>query len=436
MKSSFGRLELWGGVECSVVRVGENFRNQIEATGHSHRISDLELVASLGIKTMRYPVIWETVCPTRSEPPDWLWQDQRLHELRRLGIAPIAGLLHHGSGPSFTSLLDPEFPELFASYAASVARRYPWIEYFTPINEPLTTARFSALYGHWYPHASDSALFFRALINQCAGISKAMKAIREINPGAKLIQTEDLGKTFSTGLLGYQARFENERRWLSLDLLCGRVDAKSAWWPILTSSGISESILSSFVSSPCFPDVIGINHYLTSERYLDENLAPYPERSHGGNGRHRYADVEAVRVKLPGADTGLAERLSEVWDRYRRPLAITEAHLGCTDDEQVRWLLDVWSTSSRMKRAGVEIRAVTIWSLFGAYDWNSLLTRMNGYYEPGAFDARHKPPRRTVLSRVATALAKAGSYEDADIIGRGWWERDDRYYASDCGVDA
>ena len=40
---------------------------------------------------------------------------------------------------------------------------------------------------------------------------------------AALVQTEDLGKTFSTAPLRYQAAHENERRWLSLDLLCGRV---------------------------------------------------------------------------------------------------------------------------------------------------------------------------------------------------------------------
>ena len=50
-----------------------------------------------------------------------------------------------------------------------------------------------------------------------------MQAIRRVNPAAQLVQTEDMGKTFSTPRLQYQADFENERRWLSFDLLCGRV---------------------------------------------------------------------------------------------------------------------------------------------------------------------------------------------------------------------
>lgn len=50
------------------------------------------------------------------------------------------------------------------------------------------------------------------LLNQVKGIVLAMQAIRCINPHAKLLQTEDLGKTYSTDLLTYQADFENERR--------------------------------------------------------------------------------------------------------------------------------------------------------------------------------------------------------------------------------
>ena len=86
-------------------------------------------------------------------------------------MKPIVGLMHHGSGPSYTNLLDPQFPEKLASYAAAVARRYPWITDYTPVNEPLTTARFSCLYGHWYPHHRDPLLFARALLAQLRGVA-------------------------------------------------------------------------------------------------------------------------------------------------------------------------------------------------------------------------------------------------------------------------
>ena len=39
------------------------------------------------------------------------------------------------------------------------------------------------------------------------------------------------------------------------------------------------------------------------------------------------------------------------------------------------------------------MRAVTSWALLGSYDWNSLLTREAGYYEPGAFDVSSGGPQ-------------------------------------------
>ncbi len=119
-------------------------------------------------------------------------------------------------------------------------------------------------------------------------------------PRRQLIQTEDLAKIFSTPLLAYEAEFENERRWLSLDPLCGRLTPDQLAGRYLLKCGIKSSN-SRCSDHPCPPDVIGINHYLTSDRFLDERMDRYPTWSHGGNDRHQYADVEAVRVDHPGA---------------------------------------------------------------------------------------------------------------------------------------
>ena len=167
-----------------------------------------------------------------------------------LGIAPIAGLVHHGSGPVYSTLLDRDFPEQLAAYARQVAERYPWIDAYTPINEPLTTARFCGLYGHWYPHARSRPTFVRALLQQCRAIVLAMRAVREVNPSAQLVQTDDAGKTFSTRALAYQAQFENERRWLAWDLLFGDVDRTHPLWRYLRSAGATSDELRGSSTTP------------------------------------------------------------------------------------------------------------------------------------------------------------------------------------------
>ncbi|HEV2860478.1 MAG TPA: family 1 glycosylhydrolase [Pyrinomonadaceae bacterium] len=417
--------ELWAGVECTVNRVGDAYHDQLERTGHARRLEDLELIASLGVRVVRYPVLWERTAPDGLSAADWSWPDERLARLKELGLRPVVGLLHHGSGPRHTSLVDPEMPAKLASYARAAAERYPWVEEWTPVNEPLTTARFSGLYGHWYPHGLDSLTFARALLNQLRGVALSMRAVREVNPAARLIQTEDLGKTFSTARLRYQADFENERRWLTFDLLAGRVTPGHAMWDYLLRAGVSERELAWFVENPCPPDIIGVNHYVTSERFLDDRLERYPGHTHGGNGRHRYADVEAVRVCAEGA-AGPRALLREAWARYGLPLAVTEAHIGCTREEQVRWLHEVWSAARDVREEGADVRAVTAWALFGSCDWDKLATCDSGSYEPGAFDVRSPRPRPTALARMLKELAAGRTPEDPLLDTPGWWRRMDR----------
>lgn len=421
-------LEVWGGIECTIARIGDTYRDQFSETGHHHRPGDLDLIADLGIRTLRYPVLWEAIegtVPGRG----WAWHDERLDRLRELCIEPIVGLLHHGSGPLDTDLLDPNLPERLAEHARAVAERYPWVSQYTPVNEPLTTARFSALYGHWYPHRRSYQDFLRALVNQCRAIVLAMREIRRINPAAELVQTEDIGRVFSTKELAYQADHENERRWLSLDLLTGSVRPGHALWQHLLDSGIGQEELEAFWEV-LPPDLIGINHYLTSDRYLDADLSRYPVALHGGNGRQAYADAEAVRVAELEGQTGPLARLREVAARYSVPLVVSEVHHGCTRDEQLRWLDEVWNAGLQARQEGIDLRAVTVWSLFGATDWNSVLTRRDGIYEPGVFDIRGGVPRPTALARATRDLASTGHFDHAALATPAWWRRPERLYVA------
>jgi dTDP-4-dehydrorhamnose reductase len=418
-------LELWGGVECTVNRVGDCYFDQIERTGHAARVDDLDRFAALGIRTLRYPILWERTAPDGVARADWTWADQRMQRMLALGIRPIVGLVHHGSGPRHTSLMDPGFAGGLAEYARAVAQRYPWVIDYTPVNEPLTTARFSGLYGHWYPHGRSSHSFVRALLVQCRATAMAMRAIRAVTPGARLIQTEDIGTTFSTPGLAYQAEHENARRLLSLDLLCGHVDRNHPFWPLLLSWGATEAELGFFLDAPAPPDLIGINYYVTSDRLLDQRLVHYPAWSHGGNGRHAYADVEAARSRHGGI-TGQLVHLRALWQRYRRPLAITEVHMGATREQQMRWLDEAWQAALRARDQGIDVRAVTIWALLGSLDWNQLVVRADGFYETGAFDIRGAAPRPTAIAAMAGSLAAGRPYHHPVLSWPGWWRRPER----------
>jgi dTDP-4-dehydrorhamnose reductase len=420
-------VQLWGGVECTVNRVGDQWFDQVERSGHAARRGDLELLAGLGISAIRYPVLWERIAPSAPDALNWSWTDQQLHTLRALNVRPITGLLHHGSGPHYTSLLDPRFPEQLATFATHVAERYPWLADYTPINEPLTTARFSALYGLWYPHQRTDRAFVRALLNQARGIVLAMQAIRRINPAARLIQTEDCGKCFGTAETARQVRFENHRRWLTFDLLTGAVGERHRMTRYLLKHGATHDELEFLREHATPPDVIGLNYYLTSDRFLDHRLARYPSSTHGGNRHIRYADVEAVRAREDGI-AGHEAHLLEAWRRYQRPVALTEVHLACTREEQVRWLLEAWTAAGHAQRQGADVVAITPWSLLGAFDWDSLVTEARGHYEPGAFDVRATPPRPTRVAAVIRDLATGRAPAHDRLTTPGWWRRPERLH--------
>lgn len=410
-------MEMWAGFECTLNRVGDRFQDQLLPRERKMRTDCLESLPALGITAFRYRIAWDDALTT------WDTVTQDIASLVSHNIKPIIGLLHHGSGPAETSLVSDNFVDGMAAHAREVARKLPTIEYWTPINEPLTTARFSALYGHWYPHKRDEMSFWTALLNQTEATIAAMREIRSVNPDAKLIQTEDLGTTYATAAMSDQAAYDNQRRWMTWDLLCGLVGPDHSFYNGLCGLGFKEQ-LDRIAAAPCPPDIIGVNHYLTSDRFLDHRIERYPVQNMGTNGRQDFADVEAVRV-LSSPPNGLKTALSKAWERYRMPVALTECHNGCTREEQMRWVRDAWHDAAALNAAGASIVAVTIWTLMGARGWCNLLTQELVDFEGGVFDPRGRTLRPTGLAQTIKSLAHNTALPAA-VSGPGWWQREDR----------
>lgn len=418
--SSLARPALWGGVECTINRVGDHYLDQVVLSGHDMRADDLDRFATLGITALRYPLLWESFARAADPAALWAWHDERLERLVRMGVRPIVGLIHHGSGPPHTDLLSPDFASGLAAHAGEAVRRYPWVRDWTPVNEPLTTARFAALYGHWHPHVRNERAFWSALLNQIDAIGLAMRAIRAVAPDARLIQTEDLGHSDATPERSAQATFDNARRWASWDMLTGRFVPGHVLWDHVAALGLEPRLLA-IAEQATPPDLLGLNHYLTSDRFLDHRLERHPASSHGESAAGPVADVEAVRVV--DDPPGLAGAARDCWARYGIPIALTEIHNGCTREEQMRWLWEAWTIAQTLCEEAIPIEAVTAWSLLGAQDWDSLLISPAGHYESGVFDVRSVIPRETAMAPLMRKLA-AGETPDHPLLSRqGWWRR-------------
>jgi dTDP-4-dehydrorhamnose reductase len=86
----------------------------------------------------------------------------------------------------------------------------------------------------------------------------------------------------------------------------------------------------------------------------------------------------------------------------------------------------VWDAAVELRAENVDVRTVTAWAAFGAFDWNSLLTCDAGCYEPGVFDLRSPMPRPTALSRMIRTLAAGEPFDHPTLDTPGWWHRLDR----------
>lgn len=421
-----GAPEVWGGVECTFNRVHDRCFDQQELSGHVWRVDDYDRIASVGIKTLRVGLVWER------HQQDLEWQQADVHMLRiqQRGIRPIVGLVHHGSGPLDTSLLDPKFPERLAQYAGELAERYPWVELYTPINEPNTTARFSGYYGVWYPHHQSKRSYLVALLNQLKATVLSMRAIRKIRPDAQLFQTEDLGRIWSTNELAATCDLLNERRWLTFDLLFGLVDRTHSLYRYLVDAGLSEYDILWFKEHPCPPDIIGINYYLTSDRYIDHRVELYSENRRSSEGR--FVDIEAVRIRPEGI-AGFDTLLREAWERYGTPIVLSEVHVGSEVEEQIRWAAEAWNSAVQAREQGIPCVAVTFWALFGSFYWNTLVTSDKGEYEAGVFDLVDGRPLETALAKIVRQMVRGEVIRHPALANPGWWRENSRICYDDPG---
>ncbi len=397
------------------MRLGKRrYRNQLVETGHQQRDGDIARLARLGIAATRYPVLWETTAPHDPSRPELGWARRRLESLRALGVEPIVTLVHHGGGPVATTLLDREFATGLARYAGAVAAAFPWIERWTPVNEPLTTARFSTLYGTWYPKlVDDHRAFGRALAHQVLAIEMAMEAIRRSVPRARLVMTEDLqGFTALDDSVAGYVEHKRERAFLSIELLQGRVVTGHPLYRYLREAcGLPRAILAEIAARATPPDLVGWNYYPYSERTLASGR--------GGVARN-LATVETGPHPISPRPL-----LRAAHARLGLPFGLAEVHVDAKAAQRVRWLLQRRDDLVALAAEGLPVRMLGAWAAFGMCDWNALLVRRAGHAEDGVFTfgGSGRVPRTTAVATALRALARGETV--AMPARQGWWERTD-----------
>ncbi len=365
------------GIENSAptIQGGRLRRDQMRECGHYDRWrEDFALVRELGCDALRYgPQLHTTLRAPGLQ--DWSFADEAFAEIRRLGIRPIVDLCHFGVPDWIGDFQNPDFPELFADYAGAFARRFPWVQLYTPVNEMFITAVFSARYGWWNEQRTDDRSYVTAIKHVVRANVLAMREILRHRPDAIFIQSESTEAFHPECPASVpHADFRNAERFLTLDLNYGRrVD--STMYEFLLDNGMTRAeyhfFLDNRLKRHC---VMGNDWYQTNEHLLD------------AQGHGRWAG------EVFGYDTVTRDYHA----RYGLPVMHTETNLdeGPNGDEAERWLWKQWSGVLRLRREGIPVLGFTWYSLTDQIDWTSALREQAGVVNPrGLYDLDRKPRR-------------------------------------------
>lgn len=375
------------GIECSypTINHGKTRRDLLEECGHyNYWKEDLRLVKELGLNVIRYGLPYYSI---HSAPDKWDWSfaDEVMQEMKQLQLTPILDLMHFGVPDWIENYQNPELPYQFCRYAAAVVERYPWVRFYTPVNEIYVTARASAKDGIWNEQKKDDRSFVTAIKNIAAASIMATHRIVKNRPDAIIIQSETAEVLHEATITkSPEIVLKNKLRFLALDWLYNHPpDADVCLY--LLDNGLTREEYNWFHTheAPGY-QVMGNDYYGRNERII-----------------------------LPNGSLCAAEDVfgwyyitKDYYNRYRKPVMHTETNVFDAT-EAPTWLWKQWMNVLAMRQQGVPVCGFTWYSLTDQVDWDVSLAEKRGKVnESGLYDLNRKP--RPVLDAYKMLLKEFG----------------------------
>ena len=360
------------GIECSnpTIDNGRIRRDLLDECGHYERwAEDMALTRDLGLRVLRYglPIHRVFLGPGKY---DWDFADLVMNEMRRLNIVPILDLLHFGLPDWIGDFQNPDLPLLFAGYCGAVAQRYPWVRYYTPVNEIFVTAKMSAKEGAWNEQLKSDAGFVTAIKHCVAASILGTQAIAARRPNCVIVQSESAEYIHEAKASpSFETVLANKQRFISLDLLYAHVpDADTLLY--LMDNGLTRAEFDWFMAGePPGYQVMGNDYYGRNEHILKPD-----------------------GTMCPAEDVwGWYQITKQYYRRYNKPVMHTETNVFDADAAP-NWLWKQWINVLQMRDDGVPVLGFTWYSLIDQIDWDTGLTQKNDRVNAcGLYDLERKP---------------------------------------------
>jgi beta-glucosidase/6-phospho-beta-glucosidase/beta-galactosidase len=347
------------GFESSCHINGNGIRlDLIAATQHDQLIDeDYARIREMGIETAREGMRWHLI--DRGRRMDFSSVLPMVEAAERHGIQVIWNLCHYG-WPQDLHLYSSGFVERFARYCGAVARfisdRSDVVPLYVPINEISFFAWAAGEVGYLHPYDRGRGHEIKRQLVRAtlAGI----EAIWEVDPRARMLHVDPLIHVIpplGRPDLARAAADQRARQFEAWDMLAG---------------GLEPSL----GGHPRYLDIIGVNFY-------HANQWEYPDQ------RLRWEDTPRDRRWVP-----LRHLLSEVYDRYGRPMFLSEtSHFGAG---RGRWIREVADEVRHARDMDVPVEGICIYPIIDRPDWDD----PDHWHNSGLWDLRAGPADR--LERV------------------------------------
>lgn len=347
------------------------------ACDHYHRYeSDLDLIASLGVRAYRFSISWPRVQPQGQGP----WNERgfdfysRLVDgLRRRGIAPHATLYHWDLPQALQSQggwMNRDTIDRFTEYAAEVARRLGGgLASIATHNEPWVVAILGHEAGIFAPGEKSRRVAMQVSHHLLVSHGRAVQAMRAAGcrvPMGIVLNQSPIHAATDSETDRAKARLDDGLiiRWYMDPLLRGSYPAD-----VLAHLGADAPQVEAgdmdAVRQPL--DFLGINYYTRSVATAGEPKGDgVPQR-------------EVTDMGWEVFPAGLSELLRRLHADYRLPPVyimengaaykdeLIDGHVA--DPDRIRYLSSHIAALADALDTGVDVRGYFVWSLLDNFEW-------------------------------------------------------------------
>jgi len=366
-QSEGGNHNDWSEWEKIPGNIKDGSNASIACDHYSRFEEDFDLMKEFGHQVHRFSLEW-----SRIEPKRGIWNEKEMDHYRKVvnalhsrGIQPMV-TLHHFTNPlwfrDIGAWLNPEAPEIFGTYARKVADSLSDLDIiWNTINEPMVVTAFGYLFGTFPPQEYDFGKAMTATQHMLMAHGQAATSIREIytEQGKKqpliapvlsvsYFMPQNPDSSDDIELANYLDDLYNQA-WIR-----GAVTAKV---PDADGNEVRYSPLENSV------DFIGMNYYsrqvVSSE--MDFLAGESPEKT--------------IEERCDGLDwevypEGYYPLMKSYWDKYQKPLWMTENGIGTKDDAlKRRYILEHLQQVHRAIQDGIDIRGYLIWTWVTNFEW-------------------------------------------------------------------